>query len=69
MLTLLIKKYDNGVASKYIHEMKVGDRLAMKGPIPKFPYKGAFLVLAVELRKGIEGVAELWVGSVNSERV
>ncbi|KAF9011168.1 cytochrome-b5 reductase [Cyathus striatus] len=38
-LTLLVKKYDNGNASKYIHEMKEGDTLAMKGPIAKFPYK------------------------------
>lgn len=39
-LAFLIKKYDTGVASKFIHEMKPGDKLAVKGPIPKFPYKG-----------------------------
>ena len=39
-LTFLIKKYDNGLASKYIHGLKPGDKLAIKGPIPKFPYKG-----------------------------
>lgn len=38
-LAFLIKKYDTGVASKFIHEMKVGDKLAIKGPIPKFPFK------------------------------
>jgi len=39
-LELLIKKYETGLASKYIHEMKVGDSLAFKGPIKKFPYTG-----------------------------
>ncbi|KIJ53983.1 hypothetical protein M422DRAFT_153807, partial [Sphaerobolus stellatus SS14] len=38
-LHLLIKKYDNGNASKYIHTLKPGDDLAIKGPISKFPYK------------------------------
>ncbi|KAJ3774361.1 cytochrome-b5 reductase [Lentinula raphanica] len=38
-LTLLVKKYDNGNASKHIHELKEGDTLSIKGPIPKFPYK------------------------------
>jgi len=38
-LTFLVKKYDNGRASKYIHSLKPGDKLAIKGPIPKFPYK------------------------------
>jgi cytochrome-b5 reductase len=42
-LVLLIKKYENGVISKYVHErLKPGDTLAIKGPIPKFPYKGTF---------------------------
>jgi cytochrome-b5 reductase len=40
-LVLLIKKYENGVISKYVHErLKPGDTLAIKGPILKFPYKG-----------------------------
>nr|GAT59838.1 cytochrome-b5 reductase [Mycena chlorophos] len=38
-LVLLIKKYDTGVMSKYIHDLKPGDTLDVKGPIPKFPYK------------------------------
>ncbi|KAF9270869.1 cytochrome-b5 reductase [Marasmius fiardii PR-910] len=38
-LTLLIKKYEQGNASKHIHSLKVGDTLAMKGPIPKWPWK------------------------------
>jgi NAD(P)H-flavin reductase len=38
-LTFLIKKYEAGKASKYIHSLKVGDSLAIKGPIAKFDYK------------------------------
>lgn len=38
-LSILIKKYDTGKASKYIHEMKEGDALGIKGPIMKFPWK------------------------------
>ncbi|KAF9535725.1 cytochrome-b5 reductase [Crepidotus variabilis] len=38
-LVLLIKKYDTGVMSKHIHDLKPGDSLSMKGPIAKFPYK------------------------------
>ncbi|TEB38577.1 cytochrome-b5 reductase [Coprinellus micaceus] len=38
-LTLLVKKYDEGKASKHIHELKEGDTLSFKGPIVKFPYK------------------------------
>jgi cytochrome-b5 reductase len=40
-LVLLIKKYETGVMSKYVHErLKLNDTLAIKGPITKFPYKG-----------------------------
>ncbi|KAH7108291.1 ferredoxin reductase-like protein [Auriculariales sp. MPI-PUGE-AT-0066] len=38
-LALMIKKYDTGVMSKHVHEMKVGDKLAIKGPITKFEVK------------------------------
>lgn len=39
-LVLLIKKYESGTISKYVHEqLKPGATLAIKGPIPKFPYK------------------------------
>ncbi|KAF8529678.1 cytochrome-b5 reductase [Hysterangium stoloniferum] len=37
-LHLLIKKYENGNASKHIHSLKEGEDLAIKGPIAKFPY-------------------------------
>ncbi|KAK0199083.1 cytochrome-b5 reductase [Armillaria mellea] len=39
ILSLLVKKYENGNASKHIHSLKEGDTLSVKGPIPKWPYK------------------------------
>ncbi|KAK0481484.1 cytochrome-b5 reductase [Armillaria novae-zelandiae] len=39
ILSLLVKKYEDGNASKHIHSLKEGDTLAVKGPIPKWPYK------------------------------
>jgi len=36
---LLIKKYDNGVMSKYIHNMKIGDSLEVMGPWDKLKYQ------------------------------
>jgi cytochrome-b5 reductase len=38
-LEFLIKKYDNGNASKHIHSLKLGESLSIKGPFPKFDYK------------------------------
>ncbi|KAI0931100.1 hypothetical protein AcW1_001413 [Taiwanofungus camphoratus] len=38
-LTFLVKKYDEGKLSKYIHELKSGEKLSIKGPIMKFQYK------------------------------
>lgn len=45
-LTFLVKKYDDGNASKHFHELKPGEKLSIKGPIPKFPYKGKFRVFS-----------------------
>lgn len=39
--TFLIKRYDEGKMSQHIHNLKPGDKLAIKGPIPKIPYEGA----------------------------
>jgi cytochrome-b5 reductase len=36
---LVVKEYPTGKMSKHIGELKVGDTLDLKGPIPKFPYK------------------------------
>jgi cytochrome-b5 reductase len=50
-LVSLIKKYENGVISKYVHErLKPGDTLAIKGPVSKLAYKGtSFASLASPL--------------------
>jgi cytochrome-b5 reductase len=37
-LDFVIKYYDQGVMSKHIHSLKPGDKLLIKGPIPKYPY-------------------------------
>ncbi|KAI0686825.1 ferredoxin reductase-like C-terminal NADP-linked domain-containing protein [Cytidiella melzeri] len=34
-LTFLIKRYEGGKMSQYIHNLKPGEKLAIKGPIPK----------------------------------
>ncbi|KAI6012617.1 hypothetical protein F5J12DRAFT_819203 [Pisolithus orientalis] len=38
-LSFLIKKYETGNVSKYIHSLSPGDTLAVKGPLPKWPWK------------------------------
>ncbi|KAK7686547.1 hypothetical protein QCA50_010147 [Cerrena zonata] len=38
-LTFLIKRYEEGKMSQYIHGLKPGETLAIKGPITKFPYQ------------------------------
>lgn len=35
-IDFLIKKYDGGAMTTHIHAMKVGDKIAIKGPIDKF---------------------------------
>jgi len=37
-MTLLIKKYDQGVMSKHVHNLREGDQLEIKGPLMKFQY-------------------------------
>ncbi|KAL6876670.1 ferredoxin reductase-like protein [Trichoderma novae-zelandiae] len=37
-IDLLVKKYPNGPMSTHIHDLKVGDSLAIKGPLPKYPW-------------------------------
>ncbi|KAK1238277.1 hypothetical protein MKX07_006423 [Trichoderma sp. CBMAI-0711] len=37
-IDLLVKKYPNGPMSTHIHSLKVGDSLAIKGPLPKYPW-------------------------------
>lgn len=35
----MIKEYPTGIMSKYIHSLKPGDFLEIKGPLSKIPYK------------------------------
>lgn len=37
-LDFVVKQYPGGPMSTHIHEMKPGDTLDMKGPIPKYPW-------------------------------
>jgi len=37
-LDLMIKQYPNGPMSTHIHDMKPGQRLDFKGPLPKYPW-------------------------------
>lgn len=37
-MDLLVKVYPEGVMSKHLHSMSKGDSLAIKGPIPKYPW-------------------------------
>lgn len=38
-LDLAVKVYPKGAMSKHIGNLKIGDTLEMKGPIPKYPYQ------------------------------
>ncbi|KAL9089253.1 MAG: hypothetical protein Q9165_005821 [Trypethelium subeluteriae] len=38
-LDFVVKKYPNGPMSEHLHSMTPGQRLDMKGPIPKYPYE------------------------------
>ncbi|CAF1406781.1 unnamed protein product [Didymodactylos carnosus] len=38
-LEFVIKNYPQGVMSKYVHNLKKGDKLEIKGPIPKYDYQ------------------------------
>lgn len=38
-MDFLVKKYPGGKMTTYMHSMKPGDKLGIKGPIAKFPYK------------------------------
>ncbi|KAG8904924.1 NADH-cytochrome b5 reductase, partial [Tulasnella sp. 417] len=38
-ITFLIKKYETGKVTPYLHAMKPGQTVGIKGPFPKTPYK------------------------------
>ena len=58
-LDFLIKKYPNGPMSEHVHSMQVGDKLEMKGPIPKYPWspnKHSHIALIA----GGTGITPMW---------
>lgn len=38
-IDLLVKRYEGGPMSTHLHDMNVDQRLAFKGPIPKYPWE------------------------------
>ncbi|KAI9009008.1 hypothetical protein CLU79DRAFT_775644 [Phycomyces nitens] len=38
---LIVKSYPDGKMSKHIHDLKIGDTLDIKGPIPKYNWDGS----------------------------
>lgn len=38
-VTLLIKRYTQGLVSTHVHSLRQGDKMMMKGPIPSFDYR------------------------------
>jgi cytochrome-b5 reductase len=38
-MDLIVKKYEGGPMSTYLHNMEPGQRLDIKGPIPKYPWE------------------------------
>lgn len=58
-MDFLIKKYNGGKMTSHVHSMKVGDRLGIKGPIPKFPYK-ANEFESIGMIAGGSGITPMW---------
>jgi len=58
-LDLLIKKYKGGKMTEHIHSLKPGDELAIKGPIPKFPWK-ANQFESIGMVAGGSGITPMW---------
>ncbi|CEQ42387.1 SPOSA6832_04213 [Sporobolomyces salmonicolor] len=56
---LLIKHYPGGAMTEHIFKLKPGDELAIKGPIPKFPYK-ANEFESIALIAGGSGITPMW---------
>lgn len=53
----MVKHYPNGVMTEHIFSLKEGDELAMKGPIPKFPYKANEFTVSHTSHDGPVGTA------------
>lgn len=58
-LDFLIKEYPNGNMSKHVGALKPGDKLAIKGPIPKWKYE-ANQFEEIALLAGGSGITPMW---------
>ncbi|KAK4101627.1 ferredoxin reductase-like protein [Parathielavia hyrcaniae] len=58
-LDLLVKKYPDGPMSTHLHDMAPGQRLDVKGPIPKYPWQ-ANKHKHVALVAGGTGITPMW---------
>ncbi len=56
---LLVKKYPNGPMSTHLHDMVPGQRLDIKGPIPKYPW-AANKHNHIALIAGGTGITPMW---------
>ncbi|KAL7414532.1 hypothetical protein BDY24DRAFT_385536 [Mrakia frigida] len=68
-ISFLIKKYDTGKFTPYLASLKVGDKVAFKGPFAKFPYKPSVLEQGVAIAggSGITPMYQLINHSLNSK--
>ncbi|EST08009.1 Oxidoreductase, FAD-binding domain protein [Kalmanozyma brasiliensis GHG001] len=58
-MDFLIKKYPGGKMTTHMHSMKPGDKLGIKGPIAKFPYK-ANEFESIGMIAGGSGITPMW---------
>lgn len=58
-MDFLIKKYPGGLMATHMHSMKPGDKLGIKGPIAKFPYK-ANEFESIGMIAGGSGITPMW---------
>ncbi|KAK1837213.1 hypothetical protein QBC39DRAFT_336480 [Podospora conica] len=56
---LLVKKYPNGPMSSHLHDLRPGDKLEIKGPLPKYPWT-ANKHDHVALVAGGTGITPMW---------
>ncbi|PWZ03696.1 NADH-cytochrome b5 reductase 2 [Testicularia cyperi] len=58
-IDFLIKRYPGGKMTGHVHGMKPGDKLGIKGPIAKFPYK-ANEFESIGMVAGGSGITPMW---------
>ncbi|CAD6921565.1 unnamed protein product [Tilletia controversa] len=59
-IDFLVKNYEKGTMSKHIHNLKPGDKLAIKGPIEKFQFDRPNIFEEVGLIAGGTGITPHW---------